>query len=565
MDVTPPAAAGKPSRRTEPLPAPAQPTGAALVLRRLGTAVAGLAVAALAGGACVLSFDALRALAVSGGARTDLAYLYPAGFDVLLAIALISMLLLRPARLLLRVQAVLILALLVAAAAAANVVIAMGFTVAARQAALGVAVAPWVMLVIGLWLFLLPARRLQSSPSTADVPEPDGRTEAAARTDHDLLPFGREERDPDLAPPLETGHAAALEREYAPHLEIAHASEPEIDPVVPPTPAPETPTVDELPPLHDETRIRNRPKAPTADTPEDTAPEQNYAGVHYTDSARGGRDTERGDVASSERGGTDYERREVGSERGGADYERGEVGSERGATDYERGKAGFERGDVPSEGRGAMAAEEDAVPEQQHAVPEPEPEQRLVPKPRVQATTPSPPQRDPDLPLRWGDLVRPTTGDVLVHPLPKSTSERGGGDTQPYPQVTDRPTGQVRHRQPAEHSSADADVSDDPDGPDTQPYPHLRDNATPLPSDTTETPHSVTPETVPSGTPETVPSGTPEDATAGTLEEAGPDPAHGADVADEEESPRARRQPYREPTTAPPSGRMRSTPLPPED
>ncbi|MEV7966597.1 DUF2637 domain-containing protein, partial [Sphaerisporangium sp. NPDC088356] len=252
MDVTPPLAAGQSSRRTAPLPVPAQPTGAALLLRRVGTAVAGLAVAALAGAACVLSFDALRYLAVTGGARPDLAYLYPAGFDALLAIALISMLLLRPARLLLRLQAALILALLIVAAAAANVVIATGVSIGVRQAAVAVAVVPWVMLVLGLWLFLLPARRLQSA-SVSEHEAADSREREAGVHGHavrtDIVPFGHEERDPDLAPPLETGHASALERDFAPHLEALYTPEPEIAPVVPPTPAPETPPVDELPPL----------------------------------------------------------------------------------------------------------------------------------------------------------------------------------------------------------------------------------------------------------------------------------------------------------------------------
>ncbi|NUP77106.1 MAG: DUF2637 domain-containing protein, partial [Nonomuraea sp.] len=67
-------------------------------LRRLGIALAGLAVAALTAAACALSFDDLRALAITGEARQDLAFLYPAAFDALLVVALIGVLLLRHAR-----------------------------------------------------------------------------------------------------------------------------------------------------------------------------------------------------------------------------------------------------------------------------------------------------------------------------------------------------------------------------------------------------------------------------------------------------------------------------------
>ncbi|GAA2778928.1 DUF2637 domain-containing protein [Nonomuraea dietziae] len=103
MDVTPPSA-----------------------LRRIGIALAGLAVAGLTAAACVLSFDDLRALAVLGTARADLAYLYPAGFDALLVVALISVLLLRSGRLLVRAQAAVVLVLLIVAAATVNVLAAVG-------------------------------------------------------------------------------------------------------------------------------------------------------------------------------------------------------------------------------------------------------------------------------------------------------------------------------------------------------------------------------------------------------------------------------------------------------
>jgi hypothetical protein len=120
-----------------------------------------------------------------------------------------------------------------------------------------------------------------------------------------------------------------------------------------------------------------------------------------------------------------------------------------------------------------------------------------------------------------------------VHPLPKPTRERELGDTQPYPQFTDKEAATPGDSGAAVTSEETSpDMSDDTSA-DTQPYPRLREEAAPL--DSAEETDDV------------------------------PDPAHDADVAEESEAPPARRQPYITETTAPPSGRMRSTPLPPED
>ncbi|MEU9890857.1 DUF2637 domain-containing protein [Sphaerisporangium sp. NPDC051011] len=453
MDVTPPLPAGRSARRFElPPPPAAQPTGAALVLRRLGTAVAAVAVTGLAAAACVLSFDGLRFLALAGGARADFAYLYPAGFDALLAIALISVLLLRPARLLIRLQAVIVLAMLIVAAAAANVVVATGTSVSADQATVGIAVAPWVMLVIGLWLFLLPARRFPAYATTTNADRPAER---------DIVPFGGEERDPELAPPLEAlphhAHSVAV-RHREPDAPVEDPSEPEITPVVPPTPAPETPTVDELPPLETADKRpaeRDVPEEPPATTP---------------------------------------------AEPGGQEDEE------------------------PPAAAGLTGVA------QEHTVPEPEPEQRLVPQPRP-GTASGSPHRDPDRPLRWGDLVRPSSGDVLVHPLPKP-AERELGDTQPYPHITDP----VSDRdEPAEaHDRADEPGEASSVNKDTQPYPHLREDVAAL-AETRATSAQT-------------PSDAPQDASGRE------------DEVPEGES----RRPGGGEVAAPPSGRMRSTPLPPE-
>lgn len=240
-------------------------------LRRLGIALAGLAVAALTFAACALSFDGLRALAVHGRARTDLAYLYPAAFDALLAVALISVLLLRSGRLLVRAQAGLVLILLILAAATVNLMTPLQIQVEVRQAAIGVAVAPWVMLAVALWLWLVLIKHVQSRRVTVDEREPED----------DIVPF----HGPHPTPPADRAPALPLDRTPEPDLDGTHrpgpARTPESDleharhelertsrhdlestPVVGPTPAPETPPVFTIPVSERVTRWELEPPLP---------------------------------------------------------------------------------------------------------------------------------------------------------------------------------------------------------------------------------------------------------------------------------------------------------------
>ncbi|GGK95119.1 hypothetical protein Sme01_57940 [Sphaerisporangium melleum] len=537
-------AAGTSSRRSGPPPVSAQPSRAALLLRRIGTAIAGLAIVTLAGAACALSFDAIRALALAGGARHDLAYLYPAGFDALLVIALIAVFLLRSARLLARLQAWLVLAVLIVAAGAANVVGATQTTLDTRALAVGAAVTPWLMLLIGLWLFLLPAGAQQTRPGP-DTAEGRGQ---------DIVPFGREERDPGQAPPLDAAvHAIAPSGEIVPHLGSPDDVEPDVTRVVPPTPAPETPTVDELPPLREQGRRPSadgedaaRPAPPT--TPSVTSGSSGRSGAGFAAA------TADAPAAQAESDAA------VPSPAGVQDVQDAHPAA---AVAQESAPLAPEAGAVPEE---APAAESAATapekvadmgtvsgahahggPEAEHNVPAPEPEQRLVPRPRGQAVPERRQERDPDRPLRWGDLVRPATGDVLVHPLP-AKPERGRemGDTQPYPNITGHEPEPPADAAPEKDSAPEKDE----EKADTQPYPHLRGEAAPLPqADAREA----------------------EDAAwqGGAV----PDPAHQAGSAEEHETS-WRRAPSGEAETAPgeggpaappPSGRMRSTPLPPEE
>lgn len=194
------------------------------MLRRLGIALAGLAVAALTGAACALSFDDLRALAITGEARQDLAFLYPAALDALLVIALLDVLLLRSARLLVRAQAAFVLVMLIVAAAAANVATAVRFAFDVRATAVGVALAPWVMLAVALWLWLLLIKHVQTHRSESE--------ESAA--EQDIVPFqpGPERTE---RPPVEI-YSERLSEETPRPAPVPEAPEPVQEAVEAPAP-----------------------------------------------------------------------------------------------------------------------------------------------------------------------------------------------------------------------------------------------------------------------------------------------------------------------------------------
>ncbi|WP_344856500.1 DUF2637 domain-containing protein [Planomonospora alba] len=454
--MNPPVAAGPTPRPSASPPVPAEPGRVALALRHAGIALAGLGVAALTGAACVLSFETLRALALTGGARADLAYLYPAGFDALLAIALIGVLLLRGARWPIRLQAGAVLALLLLAAAAAEVARAAQTTLDVRQAAVAVAVAPWVMLTVALWLWLLLIKHARVRRAALDArPAGSGR-------DHDIVPFPETEPAPAERPaehrerrPDPARHApveAALDPQAAPPLEsVPVVPDPPVEPVVGPTPAPETPAVDE--PIERGTRASGGADGPA-----------------------GGRAPERGTA-------------------GGPGRREAPAAPEPAPTGPEPAPAMPAVSEAPAPGTAvpeAPTAQAPATPgstasgSAAPAATAPEPvvvSEGVAPEHTSPVYVPKPavPEPSPDRPVRWGDLVRPHPGDRLVHP----------------------PRPAVRETETAARAAADRDA-------DTQPLPAQEDDS--------------------------------------------PDPAHGAEAADPREADAA----------APPSGRMRSTPLPPE-
>ncbi|MBG0827626.1 DUF2637 domain-containing protein [Planomonospora sp. ID67723] len=467
MDVKSPAAAGSLSRPSSAPPAPAERGRAATALRHAGVVLAGIGVAALTGAACVLSFENLRALAVLGEARPDLAYLYPAGFDALLVVTMISVLLLRGGRWPVRVQAGLVLTLLLAAAAAVEVITAVRVAVDVRQAAVVVAVAPWVMLTVALWLWLLLIKHAHTRRTALDAHAAghgDGRR-GHGHDGRDIVPFPEAEAPtaeyparPDTSPQARpapgspaphatapdapahvAGHPAAevvLDPRSAPPMESAPHHDLPAVPVVGPTPAPETPEVDEIP----------EPPGP-AEPAGPAVPAAREAGDAAPDGWTAPRDAE-GPEHSSDPGGP-------------------------------------EEGGVEAAGEGTGETQEEQ-----------------------------------DRPVRWGDLVRPRRGDLLVHP-PRAAGPK------PDPESRSRVSERVETwdaapeaaQEPAQENPAEVTGY----GDDTQPMRTL---------DLTDS----------------------------------PDPAHGSEAADLEEGSAERHRPYPDDDdVAPPSGRMRSTPTPPEE
>ncbi|MDR8407184.1 DUF2637 domain-containing protein [Nonomuraea sp. 3-1Str] len=459
-------------------------------LRRLGIALAGVAVAALTGAACALSFDDLRSLALRGEARADLAYLYPAAFDAVLAVALISLLLLRSARLLVRIQTAIVLVVLLVAAAATNVATALRLEPDARQAAVGVAVAPWVMLAVALWLWLLLIKHVQGRHSARDGDRADDGEQGG---DTDLVPFPRG-RAADTPPPLS---------ETPPLTEpVQQVLEP--TPVVGPTPAPETPPISE--------RVTSWP------TPDPAASDRP------------------GDAGRSER----------------AEEEAAESPHEAAESPHEavapRESAVPSREAAPREdtatGEQAVSREESVPPQDlapreeavAHAVSQEEdtPQQEAPPEEAAPEEA-APLEEAPRRPVRWGDRVRPT--DVLVHP-----------------------------RTPA---GKDAD---------TQPVQVFSDDSAPARSRSTAAPETAAPQhasraaarnAVPNNAPEADPGDAHDPQDLQNASHGDPDARRGISGERDESMVDTAPHPvvHEEPAAAydAPAGRMRSTPLPPED
>ncbi|WP_329426150.1 DUF2637 domain-containing protein [Streptosporangium sp. NBC_01495] len=524
MDVKSPGAAGSISRPSPPPPltiAATEPSRVAVALRRAGIAVTGVGVAALTAAACVLSFEDLRALAIAGRAPAGLAYLYPAAFDALLVIAMIGVLLLRGGWWPVRLQAGVVLTLLFAGAATAEVSTAMRMTVDEGRAAVVVAVAPWVMLVLALWLWLLLIKHAAARRSATDA------ALSGPSSERDIVPFpeaslAATERpgapDPGeqwqgQAPPAHPEPARSGHGDHSGHPgQLVHhpAAEIMLDPHA-------APPLEAVP--HHDLPVGEPVIGPTA-APE--TPEVN---------------------------------------------------------------------DIPQD----------------------------PPPPRGPATP------RPGKPMRWGDLVRPRQGDLLVHPprpavrapreepdpesgsgggrvservetwdsdadLPRERTAEAGkagkadesGTTGEGPRTTARrgtarSTAKARNTREAGSAAAgggDVDEVSERDA-DTQPILAVKDRPASAPPGTakertarksTERAARTTKGTNPETTAETAveaPVAARGTRTAGRKAGGSPDPAHGAEAAETGEEATARSYDDEDGTAAPPSGRMRSTPVPP--
>ncbi|WP_214325368.1 DUF2637 domain-containing protein [Nonomuraea sediminis] len=468
------------------------------VLRRLGIALAGVAVAALTGAACALSFDDLRALAIHGEARPDLAFLYPAGFDALLVVALIGVLLLRPARLLVRLQAALVLIVLILAAAAVNVVTTARLAVDVRQAALGVAVAPWVMLALGLWLWLLLIKHVQARRTPEEID--DGTAE------QDLVPFTGRPTPPPPPPVTLEPHAVSegVTRWAAPASQepVPAPREPEPAEAVADTVEVPRPVLDE--PAHTRHEVSEAvhtwqaggqpwqpddARAAQADLAHDAAqadPDPAHgtaqADPEVSDPAHGTAqaDPEAPDPAQSDPEAPDpaHDAAQADDERPGATqpWQAQPEAPQPGRTPHEPDQAPLDEPQAADEE--AQAADEGAQTPYEEAPAESaqaahvEPEPLGEPEPAVQEQQAETAAKEPR-PVRWGDRKKPA--DVLVHPRVPERDK----DTQPLRVVTS----ETRQNPDPEHGPEAADAQEAARREQLGDAPSGRLRSTPLPPD----------------------------------------------------------------------------------
>ncbi|WP_169953153.1 DUF2637 domain-containing protein [Microbispora sp. H11081] len=508
MDVTPPGAAGTASR-----PSRTTPSRIPLVLRRLAIGLAGAALAVLAGAACALSFDDLRTLALSGRAEPRLAYLYPATFDVLLVVALVSVPVLRAARFLVRLQAGFVLVLLLVSAAAANAATAVGVSFDPDAAALVVALLPWVMLSAGLWLLLLLLKHVRTNRADLD-----------GDSDDDLVPFVGE-REPRAAatapypvpanerpaiahavteehgaPPLQPVPEAVAPPGYAPPVPVSPVSEtvapPEYAPPLPITPPhaddealrPATPDT-----VEEDVRLPQRADTAATVEPEtDQAPDR--AQAEATDQATPDEAESLPVVPPTAAPGTPPVTEPAPEPMTDATVTDHAVADETApggrASDAE--PADTTPGSTPDRATGAATEPTTEPTTEPSTEPTAEPTPEAAAAPAPDADPEDRPARQPrrNRPVRWGDLVRPHTGDVLVHPRPKPEEPAGaepaedesGVDTQPLRQIKDVPDpAHTRDNADPDEVSGTAQAADDESVPLAPPSGRLR--STPRPPD----------------------------------------------------------------------------------
>ncbi|SNT50617.1 Protein of unknown function [Streptosporangium subroseum] len=520
MDVKSPAAADSISRPSSTLSAPAEPSRVTVALRRAGIAVAGVGVAALTAAACVLSFEDLRDLAIIGEARPNLAYLYPAAFDALLVIAMIGVLLLRGGRWLVRLQAGVILVLLFAAAATAEVTTAMRTTAAmdVRQAAVVVAVAPWVILVVALWLWLLLIKHAAARRSAVD--------EASADHERDIVPFP----DADLPTAEHPAQPEWRTRPSRPDLQV-HP-----DPL-----------------QHDRPVRRDQPVYP-AQHDEPVHPTQHDEPVRRDQPVHSARHDE--PVPPVHRDEPDRPlRHDQPVQRDQHDL----------PVQRDRQAPSVRPGQLVHHPAAEIMLDPQAAPPLEsaphHDLPASVPVVGPTPAPETPEVTefppdlPTPQVPPPAKPMRWGDLVRPRQGDMLVHPprtAPEAVQEQAASEAGRKQTAQDAVRKREEKRE--EESGSDSRVSE---------RVRTWDSGTDAPEEAAQVDDRDA-DTQPI---RTMPDQTTDRAAGETADEdepadgSSPDPAHGVEAADPEDDFGIGSR--EKDTVAPPSGRMRSTPIPP--
>ncbi|QKW33724.1 DUF2637 domain-containing protein [Actinomadura sp. NAK00032] len=239
--------------------------------RRLLTALAGLVVAALAAGAYVLTYAVLRELALAGGVGRRWAPLYPVMADTLVAMTILSLVVTRGARWWTRLLRWALLLALVAGGAALHVQHSVwGYASLPDDAVkAGVAVAPHVMLVIAVWLWLTMFKQIRVARPTAE--DAGAPAETQQRGHVKVL-------EP-AAPPL----ALEAPAETAPEPHAPFADEPdELIPFPPETSAPE-PTTAPAPEVRRPEFHEPEAREPEALEPGAHEPEAHEAHEHEAD------------------------------------------------------------------------------------------------------------------------------------------------------------------------------------------------------------------------------------------------------------------------------------------